>query len=390
MARKPASPADKALLATARACGATVTATQLERWRAVGLVPPNPTRSLGRGRGSTSTPAPGAAELVVWLARHARSGRRPYDLALQAFGEGLAVPEPTVQAAWRASVRRVVLPGEKDRPAPAGGVDRVEWAWNVAERAAADAAPVVLPRRMHRIDKRVAAAGVSWAPPEIAKYDRGPASEEPVTAQDSATFAAASVLAGASELAGPAMAPHVRALLPAGAASPVASWLEYPDGPGRDPAEIRDGAGLSLLPTGDVREDLLRVIDEAELDQLRAAWRAAAEMRQWALDRCRTVEAELDTGVLGEATVAWIRDAVLGLNRLLVRQGLRDRRPSTSTRVSTAVMLLWIGVGVHRLRRLVPDGQYELLPVLLPPFLHELAGVPIAHPAAPAAGEAAG
>lgn len=177
------------------------------------------------------------------------------------------------------------------------------------------------------------------------------------------------------------MAPYVRALLPAGAVSPVASWLEYPDGPGRDPAEINDGAGLNLLPTGDLREDLLRVIDEAEPDQLRAAWRATAEMREWALAQCAAVEAELDAGALGDATKAWTTGATLGLRRLLLRQALRDRWPSTSAQVSTAVMLLRIGVGVRRLCRLVPDGQYELLPVILPPFLHELAGVEPAPPA---------
>jgi hypothetical protein len=172
------------------------------------------------------------------------------------------------------------------------------------------------------------------------------------------------------------MAPHVRALLPRGAASPVASWLEYPDGPGRDPAEIGNGAGLSLLPTGDVREHLLCVIDEATVEQLRAAWQAAGEMRRWALALCEAVEAELDGGTPGEATEAWMTGAILGLSRLLVRQALRDSQPSTGTRLSNAVMLLSIGVGLHRLRRLVPDGQYELLPMLLPPFLHELADLP--------------
>ncbi|MEV0811113.1 hypothetical protein [Micromonospora sp. NPDC050200] len=390
MARKPTSPADEVLLAAARARSSTVTATQLERWRGAGLLPRNVTRSLGRGRGSTSAPADGVVDLVVWLAQHARPGRRPHDLALHAFGEGLAVPEPTVRAAWRASVQRVVLSGERDLPAPADGEDRTDWAWDVAERAAANAASVVLPRRMRRIDERLAAAGVSWAPSELTQYDRGPAGEEPVTARDFATFAAAGVLAGAPELTGPAMAPHVRALLPVGAVSPVASWLEYPDEPGRDPAEINDGAGLSLLPIGDVREDLLRVIDEAEPHQLRAAWRAAAEMREWALEHCGAVEAELDAGELGDATLAWMMGAILGLPRLLVRQALLDRRPSISTQVSTAVMVLWIGVSLHRLRRLMPDGQYELLPALLPPFLHPLAGIPLKPVGEAAADDAVG
>lgn len=271
MVRKPPSPADKDLLAAALARGAAGSAAQLERWRGSGLLPRNPRRWLGRGRGSASSPPEGVVELVVWLARHAQPGRRPHDLALEAFGEGLPVPEPTVRAAWRASVARVVVPGENDLPTPGAAETRVEWAWTVADRAATDTLPVVLPSRIRRIDERLAALGIPWSLPEIAKHDRGPAVEEPVTARDFATFTTAAVLAGRSELTGPAMAPHVRALLPRGAASPVASWLEHPDGPGRDPAEIGNGAGLSLLPTGDVREDLLRIIDEAIIDQMRTA-----------------------------------------------------------------------------------------------------------------------
>lgn len=165
MPRKPSSPADEVLLATARARGATVSATQLERWRSGGLLPRNVTRSLGRGCGSTSTPAEGAVELVVWLAQHSRPGRRPHDLALLAFGKGLAVPEPTVRAAWRASVQRVVLPGEQNLPASADDEARADQIWHMAERAATSAASVVLPRRIRRIDERVAAAGVSWLRP---------------------------------------------------------------------------------------------------------------------------------------------------------------------------------------------------------------------------------
>jgi FixJ family two-component response regulator len=53
-------------------------------------------------------------------------------------------------------------------------------------------------------------------------------------------------------------------------------------------------------------------------------------------------------------------DTASGLPRLLVRDVLRDRRPSISTRVNTAVMLLTIGAGVQRMRELIPEGQYEL------------------------------
>ncbi|MEU4476460.1 hypothetical protein AB0F68_00045 [Micromonospora sp. NPDC023966] len=121
---------------------------------------------------------------------------------------------------------------------------------------------------------------------------------------------------------------------------------------------------------------LLSVINGATTEQMRAAWRAAADMRDWALAQCTAVEVDLNSGDLGDATLTWMMGAVLGLPRLLVRDVLRDRRPSIGTRVNTAIMLLLISDGLHRLRELVPDGQFELLPQILPPFLHVLAGVP--------------
>jgi hypothetical protein len=64
------SAADQQLIAHAARHGAVVTARQLERWRARGLLAKNIRRALGRSRGSMSEPPPGAAELVVWLARN--------------------------------------------------------------------------------------------------------------------------------------------------------------------------------------------------------------------------------------------------------------------------------------------------------------------------------
>jgi len=84
----------------------------------------------------------------------------------------------------------------------------------------------------------------------------------------------------------------------------------------------------------------------------------------------------LDAGTPGEATKAWMTGAILDFSRLLVRQALRYSRPSTGARLGNAVMLPSIGVRLQRLRQLVPDGQYELLPRILPPFLHELADLP--------------
>ncbi|MGW3600816.1 hypothetical protein [Streptomyces sp. NPDC005167] len=49
--------------------------------------------------------------LVVGLARLSGRGKRPTDVALFLFGEGLPVPEPTVRAAFHTAVDTVRLPG---------------------------------------------------------------------------------------------------------------------------------------------------------------------------------------------------------------------------------------------------------------------------------------
>src|SRR6266508_2186368 len=107
MPRSRASQADRELIAYAASRGCTVTARQIERWRERALLPSNLRRGLGRG--STSEPTPGAHELVVWLAEQARPGRRPGDLALGAFGAGMAVPEAAVRAAFVAATNRAGL-----------------------------------------------------------------------------------------------------------------------------------------------------------------------------------------------------------------------------------------------------------------------------------------
>jgi hypothetical protein len=104
MPRSTPSKADQQLIEYARQRGVTVTGRQLERWRGSGLLAPNIRGYPGRGRGSTSMPPPGAAELVVWLATNERPGRRPADIALLAFAAGLAVPEDTVRSAFTAAI----------------------------------------------------------------------------------------------------------------------------------------------------------------------------------------------------------------------------------------------------------------------------------------------
>jgi hypothetical protein len=165
MPRSRVSQADQRLIAYAAGRGRTVTARQLERWRERALLARNVRRGLGRG--STSTPAPGSDELVVWLADHARPGRRPSDLALLAFGAGLAVPEATVRAAFVAAVNRIELSAQRDLPAGSAPEDVADAALDAGLRVA------MVPGRVRRIDKALAGLGLGWDAPELAALDPG-------------------------------------------------------------------------------------------------------------------------------------------------------------------------------------------------------------------------
>ncbi|WP_430788098.1 hypothetical protein [Actinoplanes sp. G11-F43] len=376
MARKIPSPADTALLAAAGERGATATFTQLERWRTAGLLVRNNRHGAGQGRGSSSAAPAEAVDLVVWLSAHARPGRRPDDLALQAFGAGLPIPEPTVRRAWLTATdfRQDALLG----PYEAG--DRSTWIGDVADELAHKhgSKTTLLPQRLRDIDARIASAGISFAASEVAAFDKGPTETEPYTTRDLLTTAVSAVLGGTNEFVDADLAAFSRALAPPGAAVPVASMLEYPDG-GPALADINDGHGLNLLPAGDARDELTQIVTEASLTQLRAAWHAVDEMHRWAVSLCDTVEAELDAIAAGmpppdlPGLQQWFYGIAFALNRLLLRQALLDPAPSPKAQASTAVMLLSLATGMSRLRLLVPDGQFELLPVLLPPFLYELA-----------------
>ncbi|MEV4123155.1 hypothetical protein [Micromonospora sp. NPDC049645] len=377
MVRKQPSAADTALMAAAGARGAAPTPTQFERWRAAGLLPRNEQHGAGQGRGSVSTVPAESVDLVVWLSAHARPGRRPGDLALEAFGAGLPIPEPAVRTAWLAAVTDFRLKALRE---PVEDADRSDWIADTAQELAAkhSGKSTLLPQRIRDIDGRIAAAGIPFALPELAPFDKGAYETEPYTNRDLLTTAISGVLGGTSELSDMGIAAVSRALAPPGATVPVASMLEYPE-EGTQLADINDGHGLTLLPADDARNDFERVVAEASLAQLRASWQAADRMHRWALSLCDAVEAELDALAAGQpppecpGLKQWFFGITFGLNRLLLRQALLEPAPSTRARASTSAMLLFMATGMSRLRAMVPDGQFELLPVLLPPFLHQLA-----------------
>ena len=249
MPRSPSSEADQQLIADAARHGATATARQLERWRASGLLAPNIRNYPGRGRGSTSEPPPGAAELVAWLAANARPGRRPGDLALLAFAGGLAVPEDTVRAALAAAVTSIGLPIEAAMPG-AAPEDVADAAVTAGQRI-----PMV-PARIRRIDHALARRGIDWSWPELARLDPGRSGSPP----DSSYWVYTAVqvmLSGGAGLDMGTIGSIARAMAPAGGVAPIAGQIEYrwPI----SPAEERDSAPddedlLALLGTGDLRD----------------------------------------------------------------------------------------------------------------------------------------
>ncbi|MCM4082249.1 hypothetical protein [Paractinoplanes hotanensis] len=175
-----------------------------------------------------------------------------------------------------------------------------------------------------------------------------------------------------SELNGTGMAALVRSMSPAGAAVPGASMLEFPDGV--EATELADEAGNTLLPTGDVRVELRRVVEESTLERLRSGWAAAVERRRWALDLCDTVEAELSAGTPGDAVLQWMIATAFGPMRMEIQIAVHEK-PTPHGAACTAVMLLWQARQLTWLQKVEPDGLYHLLFALLPPYVLRLLGL---------------
>lgn len=87
MPRGEPSPADQLVLGTLHDEGLPVSFSQLERWRAAGLLPANARTALGRGRGSTSSVRPEALTIARELARRAKRGVPLEQTTLEIFFE---------------------------------------------------------------------------------------------------------------------------------------------------------------------------------------------------------------------------------------------------------------------------------------------------------------
>ncbi|WP_051779490.1 hypothetical protein [Streptomyces sp. NRRL S-241] len=367
------SPADQLLIDHAFRHGFTVTAKMLEVWRSRRLLLGNISGGgLGRGKGSTSRPAPESFDLVLGLARHGGRGKRPNDVALLLFGEGLLVPEPTVRAAFTAAVDTLTVRGDDE--VDADTEDRLDaFADHIAETGST---VTLVPARARRIDEGIArlvrAAGHTWPPAELAALDANPGTPT-TTPKDAALAAAAAAINGTMSLED--IGGLLRAMNPTATANPIASLVETTrkDVPAFADVILTDDNQLALGPVRDARDHLRDLAATAPLQDLAQAWKTAEDVRQWALDLCGRVEEELAAGQLGEAAVEWMngRYAMAGL---AVLSTLKERDwPPTEHALDTLVLLYQLGE-YRRLDRLVPGCQWHLLATdgLLPPPIREL------------------
>ncbi|NUK50121.1 hypothetical protein HRW14_07380 [Streptomyces lunaelactis] len=368
------SAADQQLIDHAQRHGYTVTAKQLAIWRRAGLMPGNiPGGGLGRGKGSTSQPAPESFDLVLGLARHAGPGKRPTDLALLLFAEGLPVPEATVRAAFRAAVDTVTIPGEDDDPDEEPD-DRLD---NFADHLAESGqAMTLVPARARRIDEQIARlardAGETWPPPELASWDENP-EPSPSTPQDATLTAASAVLTGSLSLE--EIGDMLRAMNPGAAANPIASLVETTQNDVPDIADkvLGPDGTLALGPVGDARDLLRDLTDRAPLEGLAAAWQTVQRVREWALDLCVRVESELDAGQRGEAVAEWQISRYLGAG-MAILSTLRDRRWPPAQRALDTMLVLYQLHEFRLLDRILPGCQWHLLKSegVMPPPVRDL------------------
>jgi hypothetical protein len=365
VARGAPSAADLTLIAHSAAHGLPVTPTQLERWRSAGLLPVNRRRYTGRG--SSSTPPPEAFEMVLWLARNASVGRRPNDLALLAFADGMPIPEPRVRKAFAAAIDAATVVAETKVDRLAYGSDE-EWAEAVAEQVIDTGEyPTVLPERIRRIDRGVSQTGAAWTGPTVAAFDGGPLSDEPLTAADASFNAVTTTLRGREGINEQDLADLVRAVSPAAAPNPVASMIEH------DQLDHDDGLGpLIGIPNGDIRGQLHTLLSALSLAELAAAFRAQRAGRAWANEICTAVETELTAGLDGPATTQWRTFTQLGLPRFLLVTALKTADPSPTEEANAALALAFVTSTMRHLDAEVPGMQWELLPAFMPPWLLDL------------------
>jgi hypothetical protein len=105
MSRSAVSKADQALIAEVAAHGVSISATKLERWRSVGLMPKPAVVHLG-ARGTSTTYLPEAVEVAAAIGRLSRRGLPFRTVAVSLFFEGYPVPDELLTDGFRTLVHQ--------------------------------------------------------------------------------------------------------------------------------------------------------------------------------------------------------------------------------------------------------------------------------------------
>ncbi|MFD5325369.1 hypothetical protein [Streptomyces sp. NPDC127092] len=181
------------------------------------------------------------------------------------------------------------------------------------------------------------------------------------------------VLRGGAAITPQGIGDVLRAMQPAGWYNPWASMAEYTIQDVPDLAQevfLPDG-GMSTLPDRPVLDTLLRLVDTADLDDLRDAWQASRATRDWALDLYARVEAEIEADLLDDAAYEWVMGRTLAPGMLLMTIDVSNRYWSPTDQASTSVGLLLVRQALRDLDDKVPGCQWELLesPAVMPPPL---------------------
>jgi hypothetical protein len=266
MARGVPGAADRELIGRLAALGVVVSAAQLERWRAAGLLPGHARAWPGRGLGSVSVLAEETVAVAAALGRHARPGRDLRWTVIAWYAEAglpagpgeLAVPEPPwpavrealVWAIGRSHAQRLVVQAHT----AGGGGEEAQDAFYAEAGRLVGRGPAGLPHPDEVRRLVVEDPGGAWEP--------GPERGQ----RSAVVHLAAAAGMGAGEVGGEMLIEALAALMPGVDWAPVAESARRAEREGTLESWIEAGALVDPLTR-------LRAAGEAEMAAARGVAR---------------------------------------------------------------------------------------------------------------------
>jgi hypothetical protein len=277
------------------------------------------------------------------------------------------VPETTVRASFADAVTDIQVPGEASMPPGAAPEDIADAAVAIGPRF------TMTPARVKRIDRDLTRHGVDWSFPALAQLD--PGQHDPrLGSSDWIHIAVETTLTGGKGLDIGTIGSLTRALLPTGAAAPLAGQIEYrwPISRGAEPSGLPDDDDVlgTLLGDGDLRDQARDLAMNTPVAELQDAFRLAAELPRWADTACAAVEREIAAGQLGDAAKEWVTNS-FGLGRQFLITALKDKQAGPTSLAITALVLIFVRCKISALRQLLPAENFDVLnsPLVAPAFL---------------------